>query len=47
MFRALTAVPQSELTKWCAYAVALLLPGSLIVLPALWLVRRFSSARQA
>ena len=27
------------LGKWCAYALLLLLPGSLIVLPVLWLVR--------
>ena len=25
--------------KWCAYALALLAPGSFIVLPVLWVVR--------
>jgi hypothetical protein len=39
----LTASPP-ELRKWCMYAVILLLPGSFVVLPALWLVK-FIGAR--
>jgi hypothetical protein len=42
MFRALTPSSPRELTKWCAYAAVLLLPGSFIVLPAVWLIRRFT-----
>ena len=30
-----------NLGKWCAYAVILLVPGSFIVLPVMWLVRLF------
>ena len=35
----LTASSPRELTKWCAYALLLLAPGSFLVLPVLWLVR--------
>jgi hypothetical protein len=35
--------PPRELTKWCAYAVLLLVPGSFLVLPMLWLVRLFGA----
>jgi hypothetical protein len=34
----LTALPPAT-GKWCAYALLLFMPGSFILLPALWLVR--------
>jgi len=40
MFRPLAVPTPRELTKWCAYALLLLAPGSFVVLPVLWLVRR-------
>jgi hypothetical protein len=40
MFRILAAQPTWELGKWCAYALMLLVPGSLLALPVLWLLRR-------
>jgi hypothetical protein len=40
MFRPLAAPSPREVMKWCAYAVLLLTPGSFVVLPVLWLVRR-------
>jgi hypothetical protein len=30
-----------NLGKWCAYALILLVPGSFIALPVMWLVRFF------
>jgi len=27
--------------RWCAYALVLLAPGTFVILPALWLLRRF------
>ena len=39
MFRVLTTSSPRELMKWCAYALVLLVPGSFVVLPVLWLVR--------
>ena len=27
--------------RWCAYALVLLTPGSFVIVPALWLIRRF------
>lgn len=39
MFRPLMALSLREVTKWCAYALVLLAPGSFVVLPVLWLVR--------
>jgi hypothetical protein len=41
MFRTVTAPSPRELTKWCVYALVLLAPGSFVVLPVLWLVRRW------
>ena len=38
MYSRLTA-PPPELRKWCAYALILLVPGSFVVLPVVWLVR--------
>lgn len=36
-------LPQPRtVAKWCAYALALLLPGSFVVLPLLWLYRRYA-----
>ncbi len=26
--------------KWCAYVLILLTPGSFVIIPALWLIRR-------
>lgn len=40
MFRPLIATSPRERAKWCAYALVLLAPGSFVVLPVLWLVRR-------
>src|SRR5204863_5552773 len=31
----------ARLCKWCAIALALLMPGSFVVLPLLWLCRRY------
>lgn len=39
MFRSLPPLSARELGKWCGYALVLLLPGSFVVLPVLWLVR--------
>lgn len=39
MFSRQTASPR-EFRKWCAYALLLLMPGSMLVLPLLWLFRR-------
>jgi len=39
MFRSLTAALPHSIGKWCAYAVLLLVPGSSIVLLALWIAR--------
>jgi hypothetical protein len=44
MFRPLIVTSPRELTKWCAYALVLLAPGSFVVLPVLWLVRRFQAS---
>ncbi len=36
-------LPQPRvLAKWCAYVLLLLLPGSFIVIPLLWLSRRWA-----
>ncbi len=37
------AIPPREMAKVCAYGLALLLPGSFVVLPLLWLSRRWMS----
>jgi hypothetical protein len=39
MFRRLIAFSPRSLSKWCAYTLILLAPGSFIVLPVLWLVK--------
>ena len=39
--------PASQLSKWCAIAVALATPGSFIVLPAIWLVRNWRMMKRA
>ena len=41
MLRALTTLTAWELMRWCAYALILLAPGSLVVLPVLWAVRAY------
>jgi hypothetical protein len=46
MYSRLTASPP-ELRKWCVYALVLLVPGSFVVLPALWFARLMSSAKSA
>jgi hypothetical protein len=43
MFRWLSTLSTWEATKWCAYALFLILPGSLVVL-ALWCMIRMQSA---
>ena len=43
MFTSAKAIPASELAKWCACAVVLLAPGSFVVLPLVWLSRRWLS----
>lgn len=40
--RKLVAPSPRELARWSAYTLVLLAPGSFIVLPVLWLVRRFA-----
>ncbi len=45
MFRPLIAPSPRELTKWCAYALVLLTPGSFVILPVLWLVRRWQTSQ--
>lgn len=37
--------PQPRASAWCVFALLLLLPGSFVVLPLLWLVKRWA-ARQ-
>ncbi len=32
-----------QVGKWCAYVLILLTPGTFVILPALWLIRRFVS----
>ena len=39
MFRQLTAGPALAASKWGAYTLVLLLPGSFLVLPLLWLAK--------
>ena len=39
MYNRLMAISPPELRKWCAYALILLVPGSFVVIPVLWLVR--------
>ncbi len=40
--RRFTELPSSaELGKWCACALLLLVPGSFIALPVIWIVRRW------
>ena len=39
MFRRLIASSPRSLSKWCAYTLILLAPGSFIVLPVMWLVK--------
>ena len=34
-------LPSAQLGKWCACALLLLAPGSFLVLPILWIVRRW------
>ena len=43
MSRAPARLPTLEVWKWLACALALLTPGSFIVLPAIWAVRRLTS----
>jgi hypothetical protein len=43
MFNATKAIPPREMAKWCAYTLVLLAPGSFVVLPLLWLGRRWVS----
>jgi hypothetical protein len=42
MFRSLTSPSTLELRKWGTYALLLLAPGSFVLLPAYWLVRRLT-----
>lgn len=42
MFYYPITLPQRAQWKWCAYLLVLLMPGSFIVLPALWLARQVS-----
>jgi hypothetical protein len=39
MLRQPISASPRDFGKWCAYAVALLAPGSFVVLPAIWLYR--------
>jgi hypothetical protein len=41
MFRPLIDALPPGLAKWCAYALIALAPGSFVVLPVVWLIRRF------
>lgn len=43
MFRRLPATSPREFGKWCAYALALLVPASFVVLAGFWLVRAYSA----
>jgi hypothetical protein len=47
MFRSLPSLSPLELRKWATYALLLLAPGSFVLLPAYWLVRRFAVAPRA
>jgi hypothetical protein len=46
MLKTLKARPARQIAKWCAYGLALAVPGSLVVLP-LWLLRRHWASRAA
>ena len=39
MYTHFLASSPPESVKWCAYALVLLLPGSFVVVPALWLIK--------
>lgn len=45
MFARMTRGWPREMTKWGAYVLLLLAPGSFVALPVLWLVRRYSASR--
>jgi len=47
MFRFLTSASPLELRKWGTYALLLLAPGSFVLLPAYWLLRRLAVRTQA
>jgi hypothetical protein len=42
MYETLPAMPSRELARLCAVALVMLMPGSFLVLPLLWLGRRFA-----
>ena len=42
MFEVFTSMQLRELAKLCAVSLAMLMPGSFLVLPLLWLGRRFA-----
>ena len=44
MFRSPSLPSPLELRKWGVYALLLLAPGSFVLLPAYWLVRRLTVA---
>ena len=37
----LTNISLRQAGKWCAYVLLLLTPGTFVIIPALWLIRRF------
>jgi len=47
MSRLLALSASYELRKWCVYALVLLAPGSLVILPVVWCVRRLLYADHA
>jgi hypothetical protein len=47
MSRLLALSASRELRKWCLYALVLLAPGSFVILPVVWCVRRFRDSVDA
>jgi hypothetical protein len=45
MFRSLAAASPLDVRKWGIYALILLAPGSFVLLPAYWLLRRLAVTR--
>ena len=46
MFNAIMVRPPRDLVKWCVGGLLLLMPGSFVVLPLLWLGRYVRSINQ-
>ena len=38
----LSNISIKQAARWCAYVLLLLTPGTFVIIPALWLIRRFA-----